>query len=68
MTMKLDDSLRWLAESESDIESTLRAGMIEKPEQAVVDVMLALYRRGWNDCFKLARVHGVKAFGWNEGE
>jgi hypothetical protein len=60
MTMKLENSFKWLAESESDIESILRAGMIEQPEQAVVDVMLSLYRRGWNDCFKLARLHGVE--------
>ena len=66
--MTLEKSFKWLAESESDIEQTLRAGLIEEPEQAVIDVMLSLYRRGWNDCFKIARVHGVKAFAWNEGE
>lgn len=60
MTMKLEDSLRWQAESESDIESILRAGLVDEPDQAVIDVMLSLYRRGWNDCFKLARLHGVE--------
>lgn len=66
--MTIEKSLKWLSESESDIESTLRAGLIDEPEQAVIDVMLSLYRRGWNDCHKLARLHGVKAFAWNEGE
>jgi len=68
MTMTIEKSRKWLAESESDIESTLRAGLIDAPDQAVIDVMLSLYRRGWNDCNKLAPLHRVKAFPWNEGE
>lgn len=68
MTMTIEKSLKWQTESESDIESILRAGLVEKPDQAVIDVMLSLYRRGWNDCYKLARLHGVKAWAWNEGE
>lgn len=66
--MTIEKSLKWQTESESDIESILRAGLVEKPDQAVIDVMLSLYRRGWNDCYKLARLHGVKAWAWNEGE
>jgi len=60
MTMKLDDSLRWQAESENEQIALLRATLGDSVNEAAIDAMAALYRAGWNDCFKAARLHGVE--------
>lgn len=68
MTMTIEKSLKWLETSQKIIIDRLMEDLDEKPDQQVFDVMFSLYQRGWNDCYMLARVHGVKAWAWNEGE
>jgi hypothetical protein len=58
--MKLEDSLRWQAESESEQMERLRATLGDSVNQDALDAMAMLYRAGWNDCFILARMHGVE--------
>lgn len=60
MTMKLDDSLRWQAESVDAQIERLRATLGDSVNQAALDAMAMLYREGWNECFKAARLHGVE--------
>ena len=60
MTMKLDDSLRWQAESADAHIDSLRAALGDSVNEAAIEAMAALYRAGWNECFKAARLHGVE--------
>lgn len=60
MTMKLEDSLRWQAESASRELDRLRATLGDSVNEAALDAMEALFRLGWNECFTLARLHGVE--------
>lgn len=60
MTMKLEDSLRWQAESAAGYVERLRQGLGDSVDERILDVMAKLYGEGWNDCFKLARLHGVE--------
>lgn len=71
MTMTLEKSQAWLEQSIVEQIGYLRAELnndLNPVREDALDAMASLYRQGWNDCFKLARVHGVKAFAWNEGE
>jgi len=60
MSMKLDDSLRWQAESADAQIASLRATLGDSVNEAAIEAMAALYRAGWNECFKAARLHGVE--------
>ena len=60
MTMKLEDSLRWQAESAAVYIERLRESLGDSVNDNILDVMAKLYREGWSDCFKLARLHGVE--------
>ena len=58
MTLKLEDSLRFQAEREAEMESNLR--VLFPREDEIIGQFLASYRQGWNDCYKAARFFGVE--------
>jgi hypothetical protein len=60
MAMTIENSLLWQAESEAEQIAALRESLGDNVNEAVIQVMAMLYRKGWNDCFKLARLHSVK--------
>lgn len=60
MTMKIEDSLRWQDESVDAQIERLRATLGDSVNETALDAMAALFRLGWNECFTLARLHGVK--------
>lgn len=59
MAMTLEDCFRWQWESESERIESLRETLGDNVNQAALDAMAAIYRAGWQDCWKLARLHGV---------
>ena len=67
MTMTLEQSLQWQADSEATYVASLRAGLDEFASDEVIKAMAALYRAGWDDCFKLAQLNGVDRRGENDG-
>ena len=66
--MTTEKSQAWLEASLAEQIASLRASLGNDVNEAALGAMACLYRQGWNDCLKLAQVHGVKAFMWNEGE
>ena len=60
MTMRLEDCLRWQAESAQEQIQRLRNALGGNVNEEALRAMESLYRAGWNDCFKLARLHGVE--------
>lgn len=60
MTMQLEDCLRWQAESAQEQIQRLRDALGGNVNEEALRAMESLYRAGWNDCFKLARLHGVE--------
>ncbi len=60
MTMTLEKSQQWLALNEHRHIEALRAKLGGVLNEAAIDAMVAIYREGWNDCFRNARLNGVK--------
>ena len=60
MAMTLEDNLRWQWESASERIESLRQTLGDNVNQAALDAMAAIYREGWQDCWRVARLHGVE--------
>ena len=60
MSMQLENSLQWQADSVAAHIDRLRATLGEAADEQTLAAMAALYRAGWSDCYKFARLHGVE--------
>lgn len=60
MPMTLEDCLRWQADIAETRVQHLRATLGDSVNEPALAAMESLYRAGWNDCFRLARLHGVE--------
>lgn len=60
MAMSLEDNLRWQWESASERIEALRQTLGDNVNEAALDAMAAIYREGWRDCWRVARLHGVE--------
>lgn len=60
MAMTLEDNLRWQWESASERIEALRQTLGDNVNQAALDAMAIIYREGWQDCWRVARLHGVE--------
>ena len=57
MTMTLEQSLQWQSDSVATYVASLRASLTGSVNESAIDAMELLYRAGWNDCYRLAKLN-----------
>lgn len=60
--MNFEQSIKWQNDSVEAYISGIRASLGDSAKNDVIDAMESLYRAGWNDCYRLARLNGVKQY------
>jgi hypothetical protein len=61
--MTLEQSMQWQSDSVATYIAGLRASLGDSANNDIIDAMESLYRAGWNDCYRLAKLNGVKRNG-----
>lgn len=61
--MDIEQSINWQSDSVATYVASLKASLGDSVNQAAIDAMESLYRAGWNDCYRLAKLNGVKRNG-----
>lgn len=57
MAMTLEQSIKWQSDSVATYIASLRAGLGDSVNEAAIDAMELLYRAGWDDCYRLAKLN-----------
>ena len=60
--MDIEQSYKWQSDSVATYIAGLRASLGDSANNDVIDAMESLYRAGWDDCYRLARLNGVKQY------
>jgi hypothetical protein len=59
MTMTEQQSIQWQSDSAGTYIAALRASLGDSVNEATLEAMEMLYRAGWNDCYRLAKLNGA---------
>lgn len=59
MTMTEQQSIQWQGDSVETYIASLKASLGDSVNQAAIDAMELLYRAGWDDCYRLAKLNGA---------
>jgi hypothetical protein len=57
MTMTEQQSMQWQSDSVAIYVASLKASLGDNVNNDVIDAMEQLYRAGWNDCYRLAKLN-----------
>jgi hypothetical protein len=57
MTMTEQQSMQWQSDSVATYVASLKASLGDNVNNDVIDAMEQLYRTGWNDCYRLAKLN-----------
>jgi hypothetical protein len=57
MTMTEQQSIEWQGDSVETYIASLKASLGDSVNQAAIDAMELLYRAGWDDCYRLAKLN-----------
>ena len=57
--MDIEQSYKWQCDSVATYIAGLKASLSDSANNDIIDAMESLYRAGWNDCYRLARLNGV---------
>jgi hypothetical protein len=57
--MTEQQSMQWQSDSVATYVASIKASLGDNVNNDVIDVMEQLYRAGWNDCYRLAKLNGV---------
>ena len=57
MTMTIEQSIQWQSDSAETYIAALRLSLGDSVNNGVIDAMESLYRAGWNDCYRHARIN-----------
>ena len=60
--MDIEQSYKWQCDSVETYVASLRASLGDSASNDIIDAMESLYRAGWDDCYRLARLNGVKQY------
>ena len=60
--MDYEQSIRWQWDSVETYIASLRASLGDSIDENTVAAMVALYRAGWDDCYRLAKRNGVSKY------
>lgn len=60
--MNIEQSYKWQSDSVATYVASLRASLGDNVNEAAIEAMESLYRAGWDDCYRLARLNGVKQY------
>lgn len=57
--MDIEQSIQWQGDSVETYIASLKASLGDSVNQAAIDAMELLYRAGWNDCYRLAKLNAA---------
>lgn len=57
--MNLEQSYKWQSDSAETYIAALRASLGDSVNNGVIDAMESLYRAGWNDCYRHAKLNAA---------
>ena len=55
--MDIEQSIQWQGDSVETYIASLKASLGDSVNQAALDAMELLYRAGWDDCYRLAKLN-----------
>ena len=60
--MDIEQSYKWQSDSVATYVASLRASLGDSVNNDVIAAAEQLYRAGWNDCYRLAKLNGVTKY------
>lgn len=60
--MNIEQSYKWQSDSVATYVASLKASLGDSANNDIIDAMEQLYRAGWDDCYRLARLNGVRQY------